>query len=104
MGKRVGGETFGMKVEGRYLIAALSLVLIFGGIYFKFLYDVPDGEEATNAWVSWLLIVFGIVGIMISALWKSRNPLEMRNSNKSGNENRKGIAHGHEDESADRSS
>jgi hypothetical protein len=92
-----------MKVEGRYLIAALSLVLIFGGMYFKFLYDVPDGEEATNAWVSWLLVVFGMIGIMVSALWKTRNPLEIRNGNKSSNENRKRIAHDHENESADRS-
>ncbi len=93
-----------MKVEGRYLIAALSLILIFGGAYFKFLYDVPDGGEAINAWVSWLLVVFGIVGIMVSALWKTRNPLEKRKSDESTDEkNRKRIAHGHEDESVDRS-
>ena len=60
------------------------MILIFSGFYFKFLYDVPDGEEGTNAWVSWLLVVFGIVGIMASALWKTKNPLEIRNDNKSG--------------------
>jgi hypothetical protein len=93
-----------LKVEGRYLIAALSLILIFGGMYFKFLYDVPDGEEATNAWVSWLLIVFGIVGIMVSALQKTRNPLEIRNRDKSSDErNHKRITHDHEDESSERS-
>jgi hypothetical protein len=92
-----------MRLEGRYLIAALSLILILGGMYFKFLYDVPDGEEFTNALVSWLLMVFGIVGIMVSALWKTRNPLELRNGNKSDKENRNRIAHGHKDESGDRS-
>jgi hypothetical protein len=93
-----------LKVEGRYLIAALSLILIFGGMYFKFLYDVPDGEEATNAWVSWLLVVFGIVGIMVSVLWKTRDPLEIRNRDKSSDEkNRKRIAHDHEGESSERS-
>jgi hypothetical protein len=90
-----------MKVEGRYLIAALSLVLIFGGLYFKFLYDVPDGEEAINAWVSWLLVVFGIVGITVSALWKTKNPLEIRKDNKpSGKKSRKEIADGQEDGSS----
>jgi H+/Cl- antiporter ClcA len=56
----------------RYLIAILSVVLIIGGFYFKFLYDVPDGEETTNLWTSWLMIVLGIVGIMISILHKKR--------------------------------
>ena len=60
----------------RYLIAILSVVLIIGGFYFKFLYDVPDGEEITNMWTSWLMIVLGIIGIMISVLHKKRrNPL-----------------------------
>ena len=60
-------------------------------------------REATNAWVSWLLVVFGIVGIMVSALWKTRNPLEKRKSDESTDEkNRKRIAHGHEDESGER--
>jgi NADH:ubiquinone oxidoreductase subunit H len=60
----------------RYLIAILSVVLIIGGLYFKFLYDVPDGEEITNMWTSWLMVVLGIIGIMISVLHKKRrNPL-----------------------------
>jgi hypothetical protein len=60
----------------RYLIAILSAVLIFGGLYFKFLYDVPDGEEITNLWISWLLVVLGIIGIMATALYKKkRKPL-----------------------------
>jgi hypothetical protein len=101
--KRVGGIAFEMRAEGRYLIAALSLILIFSGFYFKLLYDVPDGEEGTNAWVSWLLVVFGIVGIMASALWKTKNPLEIRNDNKSGGKNSwKEIADGREDESSKR--
>ena len=49
-------------------------------------------------------VVFGIVGIMVSALWKTRNPLEKRKNDESTDEkNRKRIAHGHEDESGDRS-
>jgi hypothetical protein len=60
----------------KYLIAVLAAILIFGGLYFKFLYDVPDGEETTNMWVSWFLIIFGVIGITVSALWKKRNPLE----------------------------
>ena len=66
-----------MQFEIKYLIAILSAILIFGGLYFKFLYDVPDGEEITNMWVSWFLIIFGVIGITVSALWKKRNPLEI---------------------------
>jgi hypothetical protein len=65
-----------IQLDIRYLILVLSVVLIFGGIYFKFLYDVPDGEETTNMWMSWLLIVLGIIGLMTTALWKKKeNPL-----------------------------
>lgn len=66
-----------MQFDIKYLIAVLAAILIFGGLYFKFLYDVPDGEEITNMWVSWFLIIFGVVGITASALWKKRNPLEV---------------------------
>jgi len=82
-----------MKMQGRYLIAILSLLLIFGGMYFKFLYDVPDAEGSTNLWVSWALIVLGIIGIMASALWKIRNPLEIREDKTSASDGRK-IKHG----------
>jgi hypothetical protein len=61
----------------KYVITVFSAVLIFGGLYFKFLYDVPDGAEITNTWVSWILVIFGVIGIMISLMWKTRNPLEL---------------------------
>jgi hypothetical protein len=63
-------------LEIRYFVAVLCALLIFGGLYFKFLYDVPDGEEKTNNLVSWFLVVFGVLGIMVTALWRSKNPLE----------------------------
>jgi hypothetical protein len=28
-------------------------------------------------WVSWFLIIFGVIGITVSAIWKKRNPLEI---------------------------
>jgi len=62
-------------METKYLTAILSAILLFGGLYFKFLYDVPDGQEVTNTWVSWTLTIGGISGIVISLLWKKRNPL-----------------------------
>ncbi len=65
-----------MQFEIKYFIIILSIVLIIGGLYFKFLYDVPDGAELTNIWVSWLLVTVGIIGIMISALLKKKvNPI-----------------------------
>ena len=63
-------------MEIKYFAAALSGLLIFGGLYFKFLYDVPDGEEKINNFVSWLLVVTGIIGFMMAGIWRSKNPLE----------------------------
>lgn len=40
-----------------------------------FLYDVPDTEMVTNSWVSMALIIAGIAGIIVSLLWKKKNPL-----------------------------
>lgn len=62
-------------MEIKYLTTILSAILLFGGLYFKFLYDVPDGQEVTNTWVSWVLTIGGISGIVVSLLWKRRNPL-----------------------------
>ncbi len=63
-------------IDRRYIIVALSAILIFGGLYLKFLYDVPDAQYMTNRLTSWALVVLGIIGIMIGLLWKSRNPLQ----------------------------
>lgn len=59
----------------KYLTTILSAVLLFGGLYLMFLYDVPDAEAATNTWVSLTLIIAGISGMIVSLLWKKRNPL-----------------------------
>jgi predicted MFS family arabinose efflux permease len=65
-----------MRVEARHVIAILSVIVFLGGIYTKFLYDVPDAQEVTNTWVSWFLIILGVVGLALSLLWKKRrNPL-----------------------------
>ena len=71
-----------MHFEIKYLIVILSILLIVGGLYFKFLYDVPDGQDKTNAFVSWFLVVIGIIGIMVSALWKKKiNPIITESDN-----------------------
>lgn len=80
-----------MQFDIKYLIAVLATILIFGGLYFKFLYDVPDGEETTNMWVSWFLIIFGVIGITVSALWKKRNPLEADSGDDVALDDRRGI-------------
>ncbi|MGI0062034.1 MAG: hypothetical protein ACREBA_06240 [Nitrosotalea sp.] len=59
----------------KYLTTILSAVLVFGGLYLMFLYDVPDAEMATNSWVSMALIIAGIAGMIVSLLWKKKNPL-----------------------------
>ncbi len=65
-----------MHFEIKYFLVILSILLIIGGLYFKFLYDVPDGQDKTNNFVSWFLVIIGIIGIMISVIWKKTiNPL-----------------------------
>jgi hypothetical protein len=63
-------------MEIKYFVVTLCVLLMIGGLYFKFLYDVPDGQEKTNNFVSWSLVVMGIAGMMIVGLWKSKNPLQ----------------------------
>ncbi len=66
-----------MNFEIKYFIVILSILLIIGGLYFKFLYDVPDGQEKTNNLVSWFLVVIGIIGINVSVIWKKTiNPIK----------------------------
>jgi predicted MFS family arabinose efflux permease len=65
-----------IEIESKHLAGILSALLILAGIYLMFLYDVPDSEEVTNMWISWLLLIFGIIGVVVSSLWKEkRNPL-----------------------------
>ena len=88
------GKVVTKKLEMKYVVTVFSAVLIFGGLYFKFLYDVPDGAETTNTWVSWILVIFGVIGIMISLMWKTRNPLELddKNDRNSGRKRKKNPA------------
>ncbi len=78
-------------MEVRYLAIILSAILLFGGLYFKFLYDVPDGQEVTNMWVSWTLVILGVSGIIVSSLWKKRNPLVDGDDRGSGGNNNSGV-------------
>jgi hypothetical protein len=65
-----------MPFDSKYIAAGFSVVLLLGGVYLKFFYDVPDALEVINIWVSWGLILLGVVGLIVSLLWKkARNPL-----------------------------
>jgi hypothetical protein len=68
----------------RQIFFFITLAILVFGLYLKFFYDVPDIQEVTNMWVSWLLLILGIMGIVVSVLWKKkRNPL-MESSDNSG--------------------
>jgi amino acid transporter len=58
--------------SSNYIIAAFSLILILAGVYLNFFYEVPDGQELTNLWTASFLIVLGLVGVVVSVLWKRR--------------------------------
>ncbi|SMH72410.1 hypothetical protein [Candidatus Nitrosotalea okcheonensis] len=75
MAEKVRYDLKQIHMQIKYLAAILSVILLFGGLYLMFLYDVPDTEMATNTWVSLTLIIAGIAGIIVSLLWKKRNPL-----------------------------
>jgi uncharacterized membrane protein len=62
-------------MQTKYFGTILSAILLLGGLYLMFLYDVPDTDIVTNMWVSWTLTISGIAGIVVSLLWKRRNPL-----------------------------
>jgi hypothetical protein len=65
----------------KYAIVAASLLLLFGGLYLMFLYEVPDGQEVTNTWVSSFLIVLGAVGSVVALVWKGKkDPFAVRES------------------------
>jgi hypothetical protein len=61
-----------MKLEFKYLVAVLFILLLLAGLYLKFIYDVPDDQEVTNSYVSTFLIALGIVGVIVSLLWKKK--------------------------------
>jgi hypothetical protein len=57
----------------------ISLAVIGAGLYLKFLYDVPDSQEAVNFFVSWFLIIVGLSSLLINLFWQTprqqpRNP------------------------------
>jgi uncharacterized membrane protein YfcA len=72
------------RIEVKYVTGILSVLLIFAGIYLMFFADVPDPEAETNMWVSWLLLIFGIIGVVVSALWKKKKSPFIESDDDSG--------------------
>ena len=69
----------------KYPIVVLSVLLVIGGLYLMFLYEVPDGQEVTNMWVSYFLIILGAAGSVVALLWKGkRNSFAAQSSRKIG--------------------
>jgi hypothetical protein len=58
----------------RITFLVLSLVVLVIGFYLKFVYDVPDGQEAINSFTSGFLMIVGISSLLINALWKKPRP------------------------------
>jgi len=67
----------------KYPIVAISILLLVGGLYLMFLYEVPDGQEVTNSWASSFLIILGAVGCVLALVWKGKkNPLAAQDAQK----------------------
>ena len=58
----------------RSLFLFLSLAVLGIGLYFKFLYDVPDAQESINFFVSWFLIIVGIGSLLMNLFWTTAKP------------------------------
>jgi hypothetical protein len=55
----------------KQILLFISLAVIGAGLYFKFLYDVPDSQENINFFVSWFLIIIGVASLLINLFWKT---------------------------------
>ena len=55
----------------RQVFLFVSLAVVGFGAYLKFLYDVPDSQEAINSFVSGFLIIIGIASLLVNLFWKS---------------------------------
>ena len=55
----------------RRIFGFLSLSVLALGAYLRFLYDVPDGQDATNLSVSGFLMIVGASTLLINLLWTS---------------------------------
>lgn len=58
----------------RPVFLVLSLVVLIAGLYLKFVYDVPDGQETINFVVSGFLMIVGASGLLVNLLWKTPRP------------------------------
>jgi hypothetical protein len=58
----------------KHILLFISLAVIGAGLYFKFLYDVPDSQENINFFVSWFLIIIGLASLLINIFWKTPTP------------------------------
>jgi hypothetical protein len=58
----------------KQILFFISLAVIGAGLYFKYLYDVPDSQEAINFFVSWFLIIVGLASLLINLFWKTPKP------------------------------
>ncbi len=55
----------------RLVFLVLSLVVLIAGLYLKFVYDVPDGQESINLFVSGFLMIVGTSSLLVNLLWKT---------------------------------
>jgi hypothetical protein len=58
----------------RHVFGLLSLAVLGIGLYLKLFYDVPDGLEAMNLFVSWFLMILGISTLLINLVWTASKP------------------------------
>jgi len=58
----------------RSLFLFLSLALLGIGLYFKYLYDVPDAQETINFFTGWFFIIVGVGSLLMNLFWTNKKP------------------------------
>jgi Na+-transporting methylmalonyl-CoA/oxaloacetate decarboxylase gamma subunit len=55
----------------RHVFLVLSIVVLAMGAYLKLFYDVPDGQETINFFVSGVLLIVGVSSLLVNVFWKT---------------------------------
>jgi hypothetical protein len=63
----------------RQIFLFISMVVIGGGLYLKFIYDVPDSQAQINFFVSWFVIVIGVGSLLVNIFWKNARDKNKQN-------------------------
>ena len=57
----------------KQLFTLISFGILGFGIYLGVFYDVPDSAQQMNFFMSWLLSIVGVAGVLIGLFWSEQH-------------------------------